>query len=171
MQIYLPVAELSLNAYMLLGMGLAIGVLSGMFGIGGGFILTPFLIFLGVPPGIAVGTGASQVVAASVSSALGHWQRGNVDLHMGLLLVAGGFLGALAGVKVLYWLRVWGQLDLVVALTYVILLGVVGVLMLIESVRALRASPAKLASSSHRGGQHGWVERLPLKQRFRRSKR
>jgi len=171
MQIYLPVAELSLNAYMLLGMGLAIGVLSGMFGIGGGFILTPFLIFLGVPPGVAVGTGASQVVAASVSSAFGHWQRGNVDLHMGLLLVAGGFLGAFAGVKVLYWLRVWGQLDLVVALTYVILLGVVGVLMLIESVRALRASPAKLATASHRGGQHGWVERLPLKQRFRRSKR
>src|SRR5262249_52775315 len=97
MQIYLPVAELSLNGYMLLGMGLAIGVLSGMFGIGGGFILTPFLIFLGVPPGIAVGTGATQVVAASVSSAVGHWQRGNVDLHMGILLVVGGFLGAVVG--------------------------------------------------------------------------
>jgi uncharacterized membrane protein YfcA len=84
------------------------------------------------------------VVAASVSSALGHWQRGNVDLHMGLLLVAGGFLGAFAGVKVLYWLRIWGQLDLMVALTYVILLGVVGALMLIESVRALRARPRNL---------------------------
>src|SRR5215475_15114348 len=131
MQIYLPIAELSLNIFVLIGLGLAIGFLSGMFGIGGGFIMTPFLIFLGVPAGVAVGTGASQVVAASVSSALGHWQRGNVDLHMGLLLVAGGFLGAFAGVKVLYWLRVWGQLDLVVALTYVILLGVFGVLMLL----------------------------------------
>src|SRR5262245_37030716 len=104
MQIYLPVAELSLNAYMLLGMGLAIGVLSGMFGIGGGFILTPFLIFLGVPPGIAVGTGASQVVAASVSSALGHWQRGHVDWHLGRLPGAGGVRRAYAGGKRRYWL-------------------------------------------------------------------
>src|SRR5262252_2312620 len=139
MQIYLPVAELSLNAYMLLGMGLAIGVLSGMFGIGGGFILTPFLIFLGVPPGVAVGTGASQVVASSVSSAVGHWQRGNVDLQMGYWLIGGGVFGAIAGVKVLYILKRAGQLELFVALTYVVLLGVVGGLMLIESLRALKA--------------------------------
>src|SRR5262245_2861659 len=129
MQLYLPVAELSLNVLLLLGIGLAIGFLSGMFGIGGGFIMTPFLIFLGVPAGVAVGTGASQVVAASVSSALGHWQRGNIDVQMGYLLIGGGVFGAVSGVKILYVLKQAGQLDLFVALTYVILLGVVGALM------------------------------------------
>ena len=102
MQIYLPIAELSLNAFLLLGIGLAIGFLSGMFGIGGGFIMTPLLIFLGVPAGVAVGTGASQVMASSVSSAFGHWQRGNIDLQMGYLLIGGGIFGAVTGVKILY---------------------------------------------------------------------
>jgi uncharacterized membrane protein YfcA len=170
MQIYLPVAELSLNVFLLLAIGLAIGFLSGMFGIGGGFIMTPFLIFLGVPPGVAVGTGASQVVAASVSSAVGHWQRGNVDLQMGYFLIGGGVVGAIAGVKVLYILKRAGQLELFVALTYVILLGVVGGLMLIESMRALRASPARANLSMRRAGQHTWIQRLPLKQRFPHSK-
>ena len=170
MQIYLPVAELSLNVFLLLGIGLTIGFLSGMFGIGGGFIMTPLLIFLGVPPGVAVGTGASQVVAASVSSALGHWQRGYVDLQMGYLLIGGGVFGAVAGVKVLYLLKKAGQLELFVALTYVILLGVVGGLMLIESVRALRASPARASVSMRRAGQHTWIQGLPLKQRFAHSK-
>src|SRR5947207_14841750 len=114
MQIYLPIAELALNGLLLLGVGLAIGFLSGMFGIGGGFIMTPFLIFLGVPPGVAVGTGASQVVAASVSSAVGHWQRGNVDLQMGYLLIGGGMFGAIAGVKVLYLITKAGQPQLFV---------------------------------------------------------
>jgi hypothetical protein len=171
MQIYLPVAELSLNVFMLLGIGLAIGFLSGMFGIGGGFIMTPFLIFLGVPSGVAVGTGASQVVASSVSSAFGHWQRDNVDVQMGLLLIGGGFFGALTGVKILYFLKQLGQIDLFVALTYVILLGVVGMLMLIESLNKLRAGPVVAGASSTRAGQHGWIERLPLKQRFPHSKR
>jgi len=170
MQIYLPVAELSLNVFLLLAIGLTIGFLSGMFGIGGGFIMTPFLIFLGVPPGVAVGTGASQVVAASVSSALGHWQRGNVDLQMGYFLVGGGVCGAIAGVKVLYFLRRLGQLELFIALTYVILLGVVGGLMLIESLRALRAAPARANVSMRRAGQHTWIQGLPLKQRFSHSK-
>jgi uncharacterized membrane protein YfcA len=170
MQIYLPIAEMSLNVVMLISIGLAIGFLSGMFGIGGGFIMTPFLIFIGVPPGVAVGTGASQVVASSVSGAVSHWQRGNVDVHMGLLLVSGGFCGALGGVKVLAILKAYGQLDLFISLTYVILLGVVGSLMLFESVGALRATPAKPGVSIRRGGQHTWIEGLPLKQRFRRSR-
>jgi uncharacterized membrane protein YfcA len=170
MQIYLPIAEMSLNVVMLISIGLAIGFLSGMFGIGGGFIMTPFLIFIGVPPGVAVGTGASQVVASSVSGAVSHWQRGNVDVHMGLLLVSGGFFGALGGVKVLAILKAYGQLDLFISLTYVILLGVVGSLMLFESVGALRATPAKPGVSIRRGGQHTWIEGLPLKQRFRRSR-
>jgi uncharacterized protein len=170
MQIYLPVAELSLNVFLLLAIGLTIGFLSGMFGIGGGFIMTPFLIFLGVPPGVAVGTGASQVVASSVSSALGHWQRGNVDLQMGYFLIGGGVCGAIAGVKVLLFLKRLGQLELFIALTYVILLGVVGGLMLIESLRALRAAPARANVSMRRAGQHTWLQGLPLKRRFSHSK-
>jgi uncharacterized membrane protein YfcA len=170
MQIYLPIAELSLNLFILLLMGFAIGFLSGMFGIGGGFILTPLLIFLGVPPAVAVGTSASQVVAASVSSAVGHWRRNNVDVHMGVLLIGGGFAGAVVGVKTLAFFRAQGLLEPFVAITYVVLLGVVGGLMLVESVRALRATPAKAATRARRGGQHTWIEGLPLKQRFRHSR-
>src|SRR6476659_101089 len=170
MQIYLPIAELSLNIFVLIGLGLAIGFLSGMFGIGGGFIMTPFLIFLGVPAGVAVGTGASQVVASSVSSAIGHWQRGNIDFQMGYLLIGGGVFGALAGVKVLAILSAYGQLDLFVSLSYVILLGVVGALMLIESVQKLMPKQGAAPVSMRRGGQHTWIDGLPLKQRFRHSK-
>ncbi len=170
MQVYLPIAELSLNMALLLLMGFAIGFLSGMFGVGGGFILTPLLIFLGVPPAVAVGTSASQVVAASVSGAVGHWRRNNVDLQMGLLLIAGGFAGALAGVKVLSFLIAHGQLEPFVAVSYVVLLGVVGTLMLIESVRVLRAAAAKAGTSMRRGGTHTWLDGLPFKVRFRHSR-
>jgi uncharacterized membrane protein YfcA len=169
MQVYLPIAEMSLNVVLLLLMGFAIGFLSGMFGVGGGFILTPLLIFLGVPPAVAVGTSASQVVAASVSGAVGHWRRSNVDLQMGLLLIAGGFAGALVGVKVLSFLIAHGQLEPFVAVSYVVLLGVVGTLMLIESMRVLRAA-AKTGTSVRRGGSHTWLDGLPLKVRFRHSR-
>jgi uncharacterized membrane protein YfcA len=171
MQIYLPIAELSLNVVLLLTMGFAIGFLSGMFGVGGGFILTPMLMFLGVPPAVAVGTGASQVVAASVSGAVGHWRRNNVDLQMAFLLIVGGFLGAIVGVRALAYLLARGQLEPFVAISYVLLLGVVGSLMLIESLRVLRAAPAvKAAASMRRGGQHTWLDGLPLKLRFRHSR-
>jgi len=169
MQIYLPVAELSLNVLLLAGIGLAIGFLSGMFGVGGGFIMTPLLIFLGVPAAVAVGTGASQIVAASVSSAVGHWRRGNIDMLMGYFLIGGGVFGAITGVKIVYALKQLGQLDLFVSLTYVILLGVIGALMLIESVRTLRAGPTRPGGSARRAGQHTWIQRLPLKQRSRPS--
>ena len=170
MQIYLPIAELSLNVFVLLGMGFAIGFLSGMFGVGGGFILTPLLIFLGVPSAIAVGTSASQVVAASVSGAIGHWRRNNIDVQMGLVLIVGGIVGALLGVLALGFLRALGQLDLFVALTYVVLLGTVGALMLIESVHTLRAAPVRAGPARRRGSQHTWIEGLPLKMRFRHSR-
>jgi uncharacterized membrane protein YfcA len=169
MQIYLPVAELSLNILLLVGIGLAIGFLSGMFGIGGGFIMTPLLIFLGVPAGVAVGTGASQVVASSVSGAIGHWRRNNIDVQMAGLLIFGGVFGAIFGVQLLAVLKAYGQLEFFVSLMYVVLLGVVGGLMLIESVRAMRATGA-VAGSRRKGGQHTWLEGLPLKQRFRASK-
>jgi uncharacterized membrane protein YfcA len=170
MQVYLPIAELSLNVVLLLLMGFAIGFLSGMFGVGGGFILTPLLIFLGVPPAVAVGTSASQVVAASVSGAVGHWRRNNVDLQMGLLLIVGGFAGALVGVQVLAFLIARGQMESFVAVSYVVLLGVVGTLMLIESVRVLRAAVAKAGTSMRRGRAHTWLDGLPFKVRFRRSR-
>ncbi|HVY43047.1 MAG TPA: sulfite exporter TauE/SafE family protein [Hyphomicrobiaceae bacterium] len=165
MQLYLPLAEMSVNLFLLLGMGLAVGFLSGMFGIGGGFILTPMLIFLGVPPALAVGTGASQVVASSVSSALKHWQRDNVDLKMGAFLIAGGLVGALSGVQVVSWLRAAGQLDLFVSLSYIVLLGVIGTLMLIESLRTMHAAQAQ-SGPVRRGKHHSWIQGLPLKQRF-----
>lgn len=171
MQVYLPIAELSLNVVLLLMMGFAIGFLSGMFGVGGGFILTPMLIFLGVPPAVAVGTGASQVVAASVSGAVGHWRRNNIDLQMGFILTAGGFVGALLGVRLLAYMIAHGQLEPFVAISYVVMLGVVGTLMLIESLRVLRAAPtSKVASSMRRGGQHTWLDGLPFKVRFRHSR-
>lgn len=171
MDIYLPVAELSMNLLLLLGIGLAVGVLSGMFGIGGGFIMTPLLIFLGISPAVAVGTGASQVIASSVSGFIGHWQRQNVDIKMGVLLIAGGVVGSFSGVFAQTLLRRLGQLDLVISLTYVLVLGVIGTLMLIESVNTLRRArqPAR-AGSARKGGKHTWVQRLPLKQRFHRSK-
>jgi uncharacterized protein len=167
MSVYLPIAELAIDLRVLIALGLVVGFLSGMFGIGGGFITTPFLIFLGVPPAIAVGTGASQVVASSVSGAIAHWQRGNVDLRMGLLLIAGGVVGATTGVAFQRLLKAAGQLDLFIALSYVVLLGTVGGLMLVESVRTMRRSPGPVKSSSRRGGQHIWVQRLPIKLRFR----
>jgi hypothetical protein len=173
MDIYLPVAELSINLLLLLGIGLAVGVLSGMFGIGGGFIMTPLLIFLGVSPAVAVGTGASQVVATSVAGAVGHWRRDNIDVKMGLLLISGGLVGAVTGVFVQTLLRRLGQLDLVISLTYVVVLGVIGTLMLIESVNTLRknrASGSGRSSPSRKAGQHTWVQGLPFKMRFHRSK-
>ncbi len=171
MQLYLPIAEIALSLPMLLGLGLAVGILSGLFGVGGGFILTPMLIFLGIPPVIAVGTGASQVVASSVSSAVGNWRRGNVDVMMGVYLIIGGIIGATSGVELQQMLREKGQLDLFTTLTYVVMLGVVGALMLIESVRAMRSEAFRTGSTSiRRAGQHSWIQGLPFKKRFHTSK-
>src|SRR5690606_29587525 len=130
MQVYLPIAEMSLDVFLLLGLGGAIGFLSGMFGVGGGFLLTPLLIFIGVPPSVAVATQANQVVASSVSGVLAHWSRGNVDFRMGGVLLVGGILGSTAGVFLFGVLKQVGQIDLVIALAYVALLGVIGVTML-----------------------------------------
>ena len=170
MSIYLPIAEMSQNLLVLLGLGFAIGIISGMFGIGGGFILTPFLIFLGIPAGTAVGTGACQVAASSVSGAIGHLQRGNVDARMGVYLIGGGLVGAVLGVELQQKLKAIGQLDLFTTLTYVVMLGIIGSLMLIESVRTIRRTAAGGSPSRRRAGQHSFVQRLPFKQRFRVSK-
>ena len=125
MQIYLPIAELSVDVFYLLAIGGGVGLLSGLIGVGGGFLLTPLLIFLGIPPTIAVGTGSNQVVAASVSGALAHWRRGNVDLAMGAVLLAGGIVGSTLGVWMFRVLRALGQIDLVISLFYVVFLSAI----------------------------------------------
>ncbi|WP_420348000.1 sulfite exporter TauE/SafE family protein [Pelagibius sp.] len=169
MNIYLPIAEISVNVFLLLGMGGAVGFLSGLFGVGGGFLMTPLLIFIGVPPAVAVATEANQIMAASVSGVLAHWRRGNVDFRMGGVLLFGGTLGSVFGVWLFTLLRGLGQLDLVISLCYVVLLGVVGTLMFVESSRALfrRRRQVDVRRKLH---QHHWMHGLPLKMRFRKSK-
>jgi uncharacterized protein len=169
MQIYLPIAEISLNILMLVGIGTAVGFLSGMFGVGGGFLLTPILIFIGVPPAIAVATQANQVVGSSVSGLLAHWSKDNVDFKMGSVLLAGGFIGSTVGVVLFGVLRRIGQIDLVINLAYVILLTGVGALMLFESLRAILRMRWR-AGIPRKLHQHIWVHGLPLKMRFRRSR-
>ena len=169
MQIYLPIAEMSLDAFLLLGLGGLIGFLSGLFGVGGGFLMTPALIFIGVPPPIAVGTEANQIVASSVSGVLAHWQRRNVDFKMGAVLLVGGLVGSTFGVWLFAVLRSVGQIDLVIKLCYVTFLGIIGGLMFVESLRAMRR---RRTAGSSRGKlhKHTWVHGLPFKMRFRRSK-
>lgn len=170
MHIYLPIAEMSVNIFAILGIGAGIGVLSGIFGVGGGFLMTPVLIFVGVPSPVAVATGANQIVASSVSGVMAHWRRGNVDVKMGLMLLLGGFFGSTGGVFVFRWLQTLGQIDLVIKLSYVIFLGIIGALMAAESLRAVLR--ARKPSKGGRGKlhEHNWLHGLPFKMRFRKSK-
>jgi uncharacterized membrane protein YfcA len=170
MHIYLPIAEMSVSVLLYLGMGAAIGFLSGLFGVGGGFLLTPLLILSGVPSSVAVGTGTAQIVASSVSGAVAQYQRNNVDVKMGLVLLAGGIAGSVIGVQIVRILRQLGQFDFFIAMCYVLFLGVIGVLMMIESLSAIRSARAGRAASGRSPGQHSWVHGLPLKMRFQRSK-
>ncbi|MXP62948.1 sulfite exporter TauE/SafE family protein [Roseomonas sp. M0104] len=168
MQVYLPIAEMSVDALLLLGIGFAIGWLSGLFGVGGGFLLTPILILIGIPAPVAVACGANQTLGASVSGLLAQWRRGNVDVRMGLVLLTGGFTGSAAGVQLFDWMRHLGQFDLAVSILYVVVLGSVGGLMVRESVRAIlrrrrQAGPTRLHP-------HFWMHGLPLKLRFRKSR-
>ncbi len=170
MTFYFPIAEMSANIFIFLGMGAAVGFLSGLFGVGGGFLMTPLLIFSGVPSAVAVGTEAAQIVASSVSGALAQWRRNNVDLKMGTVLLAGGMLGSTLGVYVVSILRRAGQFEFFVTLCYVTFLGVIGTLMLIESLNALKKVREGKSPSMRRPGQHNWVHGLPFKMRFHRSK-
>ncbi|EHK52372.1 sulfite exporter TauE/SafE family protein [Allomesorhizobium alhagi] len=170
MGIYLPIAEMSVNALVLLAMGAAVGFLSGMFGVGGGFLITPLLIFYNIPPAIAVATGANQVIASSFSGALAHFKRGTLDFKLGTVLLAGGIVGSTIGIYAFTLLRVLGQLDLFISLLYVVFLGLVGGLMLVESINAIRRAKGGAAPTLKKPGQHNWIHRLPLKMRFRASK-
>lgn len=168
MQIYLPIAEVSVNVFLLLGLGGVIGFLSGVFGVGGGFIMTPLLIFIGIPPPVAVATQANNVIASSVSGSLSQWKRGNIDFKMGLILLAGGFAGSTIGVALFSLLQRLGQIDLVINLSYVVLLGSVGSMMLLEGARSLLLKRRK--TKTGRLHSRTWLHGLPLKTRFRRSR-
>ena len=170
MVIYLPIAELSVNMFIIFGMGGAVGFLSGLFGVGGGFLLTPLLIFSGIPPVVSVATVATQIAASSASAALSYWRRRMIDIKLAVVLMVAGAVGTLLGVVVFNVLRQIGQLDLIVSISYVTFLGLIGGLMLMESVRSIinarRGRPAPL----RRPGQHSWIHGLPFKMRFKRSK-
>lgn len=173
MNIYLPIAEISVNVFLLLGMGGAVGFLSGMFGVGGGFLMTPLLIFIGVPSTVAVATEANQIVASSVSGVIAHTRRKNVDFKMGFMLLLGGVLGSTSGVWLFSALTKLGQIDLVIKLSYVVFLSIIGGLMFIESARAiLRKRKGYVGTGGvHKRKDHsGWQHKLPFKMRFRRSK-
>jgi uncharacterized protein len=170
MHLYLPIAEMSVSVVIFLAMGAAVGFITGLFGVGGGFLMTPFLIFLGVPPAIAVGTSAPPIIASSVSGALAQWRRKNVDVKMAAFLLAGGFVGSGVGVQLVRALRKSGTFDFFVAVCYVLFLGVIGALMLIESGNQMRQVRSGKVTPSSRTGQHSWIHRLPFKVRFHRSK-
>lgn len=171
MYFHLPIAQLAVFMPLVVGVGLAVGFLSGLFGVGGGFLITPLLMFLGIPTEVAVATGANQAVATSASAAKAQWQLGNVDLKMAGLLLAGGGAGSVVGVNFVTLLRTAGQIDLVISICYALLLGVLGLLMLVEGINAIRKSTvASGASSGRRRAHYAWVHGLPFKMRFPRSK-
>jgi uncharacterized membrane protein YfcA len=168
MSIYLPIAEMSVNGLLIILISGAIGFFSGMVGVGGGFIMTPALIFMGVPPSVAVATQASQITASSMSGVMAHARRRGVDLRMGLLITIGGVMGSTIGVWAFAWMKALGQLDLVISMFYVFFLGIIGALMLWESVAALRRR-AEGATPARRRRKRGWAHRLPLRMRFPQS--
>jgi len=168
MQLYLPIAEMPVDPLVIIMMGGLVGFLSGMFGVGGGFLMTPLLIFYGIPPSVAVGTEASQIVGSSVSGVTAHLKRKTVDFQMGGFLVIGGGAGAIVGVEIFRYLRAAGQIETFISLAYVIFLGAIGSLMLVESARAIIATPQKGAPKRRRR-RTAWMSALPAPMRFRRS--
>jgi len=169
-QVYLPIADLPVNIFLVLAMGLAVGFISGMFGIGGGFLMTPLLIFIGISPAVSVASVASHVSASSLSGAISYWRRNAVDVALALMLLAGGILGTGTGVWLFTVLRSLDQLDLTIGLSYVALLTIVGAMMIAESVKAILREQQGRPATPRRGGAHTWVHGLPLKMRFKRSK-
>ncbi|MFT6912410.1 MAG: putative membrane protein YfcA [Paracoccaceae bacterium] len=171
MQIYLPIAEVSVNAFLLLGLGGLVGILSGMFGVGGGFLMTPLLFFIGIPPAVAVATQANQIVASSFSGILAHLKRKTVDFRMGTVLLVGGLIGSTIGVMIFNVVKELGQVDLLVKVCYVVFLGVIGGLMFVESLGAIRRARSTAAGRPRKlvRKQRGWVHALPFKMRFRTS--
>jgi len=169
-EIYLPIADLPVNVFVVFAMGLAVGFISGMFGIGGGFLMTPLLIFLGVSPAVSVATVSSHIAASSFTGVITYWRRRAIDLALAGMLLIGGIVGTASGVWLFTFLRELGQLDLTISLSYVILLGSVGSLMVTESVRAIIRSRSGKPVELRRPGSHSWFHGLPLKLRFKQSR-
>jgi uncharacterized membrane protein YfcA len=169
-QVYLPIAELSMNLFFLVGIGGAVGFLSGLFGVGGGFLLTPLLIFSGVPSSVAVASVTGQVVAASTSGALSYYRRGQIDLHLSMYLVLASIGGSFVGVWIFQLLRAAGQLDLFISLGFLLLLGFIGSLMMVEAVRSIMKRRAGMVVREKLPNQHNWFHGLPWRVRFKRSR-
>ena len=169
MYLYLPVALTSINILIPIGLGLAVGLLSGLFGVGGGFLMTPLLIMLGIPATVAAATDSSQIVAASTSGTYAHWKVGNVDFKMGLYLLAGGFVGGLIGVEGIKILRALGNADFVIKITYVLMLGIVGTYMFIESLQSMRKKPSDVAQPRKERKIDAFLKSLPLQSEFEKS--
>lgn len=170
MDIYLPIAGISQDLFIILGLGAGVGLLSGMFGVGGGFLLTPLLMQIGIPPPVAVASAANQVVGASVSGCMVHWARRNVDVKMGMILLLGGFTGSTAGIWVFRLLSSLGQIELTIQLCYVVLLGALGALMLVDALKMFYRRGRGGGGAARGARRHTWIHHLPLKMRFRRSK-
>jgi uncharacterized membrane protein YfcA len=167
MQLYLPIADLPVNVFLVLAMGAAVGFVSGMFGIGGGFLMTPLLIFIGIAPAVSVATVTTHMAASSFSGAISYWRRRAIDPALAAVLLSGGMIGTALGVWTFTQLRALGQLDLMIALSYVIMLTTVGGLMCWEGLRALMRTRRGAVPPRR---THSWIHGLPLKMRFKRSK-
>ena len=171
MYLYLPVALTSINILVPVGLGLAVGLLSGLFGVGGGFLLTPLLIMFGIPSTVAAATDSNQIVAASTSGTYAHWKVGNVDFKMGLYLLVGGFVGGIIGVQGIKLLHAMGNADFVIKMTYVLMLGIVGIYMFIESIQSMRKKPSAVeeAKEEKESSVGRFLKSLPLQTRFEKS--
>jgi len=167
MNVYLPIAEMSVNIFVLLGLGGITGILSGMFGVGGGFLMTPLLMFIGIPPSVSVATAANQIIASSVSGFLAHWRRDNVDFKMGWFLLSGGVIGSTLGVELFRWLKALGHIDLIISVSYVTFLGIIGAMMAGESIRSILKIARKSAPAETKPPL---AARLPFKVEFPKSK-
>ena len=170
MSIYLPIAEMNINIFLIIFIGMSIGILSGIFGVGGGFLMTPLLIFLGIPPVVAVGSEAPHVLATSVSGFIAHWRKKNVDIKMGIFLLVGGLIGSTVGVNLFNYLKSYGQIDLVIQLLFIFFLGFIGFSMAFESAKTTISHYRSRGLQRTKLHQHSWFHGLPFKIRFRRSK-
>ena len=170
MTIYLPIAEMNVNFLIIIFIGMLVGGLSGLFGVGGGFLMTPLLIFLGIPPAVAVGTEAPHVLASSISGSIAHWRRKNVDIKMGIILLLGGVVGSTIGVNIFKILMKYGQIDLIIQLLFLIFLGLIGFSMLFESAKTTIKKYRTTSTIRTKLHQHSWIHGLPFKIRFHRSK-
>ena len=170
MSIYLPIAEMNINIFLIVFIGMIVGALSGLFGVGGGFLMTPLLIFLGIPPVVAVGSEAPHVLASSVSGVIAHWRKKNVDFKMGFFLLSGGIIGSTLGVNLFKLLKTYGQIDIVIQFLFLIFLGFIGISMAFESAKTTIKNYQTTSAIRTKLHQHSWIHGLPFKLRFHRSK-